>query len=84
MHPRNASVVVSGIPSCAAAWHLSRRTITEAIAMIVSATAFLAALIGLQGILVVKLADRLTPGPGRTGTAERPAVPANGRYVGIA
>ncbi|WP_018261932.1 hypothetical protein [Methylobacterium sp. WSM2598] len=52
--------------------------------MIVSATAFLAALIGLHGILVVKLADRLTPGPGRTGTAERPAVPANGRYVGIA
>ncbi|MFE1597650.1 hypothetical protein [Methylobacterium sp. ID0610] len=51
--------------------------------MIVSATAFLAAVIGIQGILVVKLADRLSGKPGRV-EGQRPASPANGRYVGIA
>ncbi|ACL56235.1 hypothetical protein [Methylobacterium nodulans] len=51
--------------------------------MIVSATAFLAALVGIQAILVVKLADRLSGAPGRVG-GQRPAAAANGRYVGIA
>jgi hypothetical protein len=47
--------------------------------MLVSATLFLAALIGLQGILVVKLADRLTG----TAAGEREAAPAHGRFANV-
>lgn len=49
--------------------------------MLVSATLFLAALAGLQGILVVKLADRLT---GSATAAPREGAPTGGRYVNVA
>jgi hypothetical protein len=48
--------------------------------MLVSATLFLAALIGLQGILVVKLADRLT---GTAAGGAQEAAPAHGRFANV-
>ncbi|MGY2052044.1 hypothetical protein [Methylobacterium sp. JK268] len=52
--------------------------------MILSALFLLAALIGIQAILVVRLADRLTPAADGRDAAPRAAAPAHGRYASLA